>query len=103
MIAICLAGADEAQVIANHGSWQRQDLPRSTEIHHRNKTRGERKLDERFWMAASRYYHDQVEHELAKARQDGFVLPFEADQDGRLPDGTVCPTTPELMARFAQK
>lgn len=100
-ISIAMAGADEAQVIANNGRWQRQDMPRSTQVHHRNKSRGARKNDVRWWMAASQTGHDLVEGNKRQARNEGFLLPLEATDDGWLPDGSRALETPALMALYA--
>lgn len=72
-------------------------IPIATEIHHRNKARGPRKTDVRFWISSSRKGHDWIEDEKKAARATGFLLPFEADQDGRLPDGTFGLQTPAFM------
>lgn len=50
--------------------------PRSEVVHHRNKRRGARLLDESEWIAASRRGHGQVEGGKAWARQKGYLRPF---------------------------
>ena len=76
-------------------------VPRATQVHHRNKRRAGRLLDQRWWMALSPGLHDRIERDKRWARRTGLLLPFEADSDGRLPDGTVCATTDELLRRGA--
>lgn len=51
-------------------------VPRSQTIHHRDKRRGERLLDERFWMAVSRTAHRRIEENKAWARACGYLNPF---------------------------
>ena len=51
-------------------------VPRSQAIHHRDKRRGERLLDERFWMAVSRAAHRRIEENKAWARACGYLNPF---------------------------
>lgn len=107
MIWIAEHGLRETDVIASDG-WAtieiagrrvRRRCPAATEVHHRNKARGVRKNDQRWWMAASRPRHDYVEACKTWARAEGYLLPFEADPEGRLPDGSVGLTTPDLMAK----
>jgi hypothetical protein len=50
--------------------------PRSTEIHHTNKRRGEMLNDERFWLAVCRENHERIEGNKAWARREGFLLDF---------------------------
>ena len=69
----------------------------SNQVHHRNKCRGARLLDQRWWMAVGPYYHEEIETRKEWARKVGLLLPLEADVDGRLPDGTQCLTTDELL------
>lgn len=97
-VTIARHGLDEATVIAQDGVSQGVRVPRSTEIHHRNKARGARKLDERWWMSAARSGHEWVENDKESARQTGFLLPFEADGEGNLPNGTRALETPQFMA-----
>jgi hypothetical protein len=80
-----------------------EKIPIATQIHHRNKGRGARLLDERWWMAISSEIHDRIEGNKDWARKIGLLLSLEADADGRLPDGSVCPTTDELLRRGEQK
>ena len=95
---------NEAQVIADNGTgWigthniHAVHVPRATQVHHRNKARGIRLLDERWWMATCAGQHDAIEREKGWAREVGLLLPFEADENGQLPDGTICQTTDELL------
>lgn len=96
---------DEADVIAASGravvDGEAMDCPLATEIHHRNKCYGARLLDERWWMSASRAGHEWVEDDKRSARAAGFLLPFEADADGRSPGGLQALTTPAFMASRA--
>ena len=70
----------------------------STQVHHRNKCRGARLLDQRWWMAVGTGNHQWIEDNKQVARARGWLLPLEADAAGRLPDGTVCQTTDELLS-----
>lgn len=72
-------------------------IPFARQIHHRNKSRGARLNDVRFWMSADPAAHDWVEDGKEAARATGFLLPLEADAEGRLPDGTACQQTPDFM------
>lgn len=78
-------------------------IPYATEIHHRNKCYGARLTDRRWFASASRFGHDWVEGNKTQARAEGFLLPLEADPDGRLPDGSQCLTTDEWIAERAKK
>lgn len=51
-------------------------VPRSHTIHHRDKRRGERLLDERFWMAVSRGAHRRIEENKSWARASGYLQQF---------------------------
>ena len=50
--------------------------PRSTQVHHANKRRGARLLDEKDWFAASREWHDRVEGNKGWARRHGYLKNF---------------------------
>jgi hypothetical protein len=109
-IFIVRHGLDEREVIERRGLCTRTiqgkdhffSVPRSTEIHHRNKRTGARKNDQRFWMAASRAQHEWAEENKTAARSCGISLPINADADGRWGDGsTFALTTPELMRSVA--
>lgn len=76
--------------------------PLSVEIHHRNKARGERLTDERWTMCVSREAHERIEANKDWARDQGYLLPFEADADGRTPGGEQGLTTEELMKKNAR-
>jgi len=78
-------------------------IPFATEIHHRNKCDGERLTDPRWFASSTRRLHDWVEDHKDQARQEGFLLPLEADKDGRLPDGSQCLTTDEWIRARARK
>ena len=71
--------------------------PRSDQVHHRNKRDGERLTDERWWMATAFESHQFVEANKNWARQHGYLLPIQADADGKWGDGNQALTTPELM------
>jgi hypothetical protein len=51
-------------------------IPLATQVHHRDKRRGARLLDERFWMAISPWGHDQIELNKSWARERGYLLQF---------------------------
>ncbi len=114
-LAIALLRFDEAEILADLesqggvgewlkvGFWHKNALiPRATQIHHRNKCRGARLTDARWFASAGQEMHDWVEGHKEEARAEGYLLPLEADQDGRLPDGTVCLTTDEWLAHRAR-
>lgn len=110
---IALRGYDEATVILNAG-WMpvpRDEfdgpggftVPLATAIHHRNKRHGKRLLDERWWLAVSAQQHALIEHIKDWSRAQGFLLPVQADADGRWGDGNQGQTTPELLAARAKR
>lgn len=51
-------------------------VPRSRTVHHRNKRRGPRLLDESEWMAVSWAAHQRIENNKAWARERGYLRPF---------------------------
>jgi hypothetical protein len=51
-------------------------VPRSTDVHHKNKRFGSRLNDERFWMAVSREGHEWIERHKNLAREKGYLLPI---------------------------
>jgi hypothetical protein len=51
-------------------------VPRSQVVHHRNKRRGARLLDEAEWMAVSHSAHRRIEENKAWARERGYLRPF---------------------------
>lgn len=77
-------------------------IPIATEVHHRNKAREERLADPRWMASASRRMHDWVENHKDQARAEGYLLPLEADKDGRLPNGSQCLTTDQWLAARAR-
>ena len=81
---------------------RRLHIPIASEIHHRNKSNGPRRNDERFWLSVCREMHDRIETNLAWARGRGLLLPINADRDG-VAGGIRYPTTPELLAAAADK
>lgn len=110
-ITIAIRRLVEAEVIAQGGRYSvagERDriyyVPRATQIHHRNKCRGARLTDDRWFMSASSEGHDQVENLKDWARQIDvqLLLPMEADADGRTPGGIQYLTTPELLEARAQ-
>lgn len=108
MIVIAMLGMKEETVIANGGQYdldgQRKIVPRSTQVHHRNKARGARLNDERWWMATSGESHDLVEHNKGWGRWEGYLLPMNANPDGQWPSGNgiaTAWTTDQLMYRKA--
>lgn len=101
-IWIAIRGLDESAVIDAGGWYCDKDsinkrVPRSNQIHHRNKGRGERLLDVRWWMATSNFSHEQVEFNKSWAREEGYLLPIQADADGKWGSGNQALTTPELL------
>jgi len=102
-IFIAMHGLHEATIIANMGCYRVGhrvfQVPRSDQIHHRNKGRGARLLDERWWMATSGWSHELVEAKKDWAREQGYLLPIQADADGRWGADIQALTTPALMIR----
>ena len=106
-IAIAHHRLREAEVIRADGAWldeegRMQQIPRATEIHHRNRRNGVRLTDERWWMAAANMNHRLVEANPAWAREEGYLLPVNADAEGRF-GGNQALTTPQLMACRARR
>lgn len=98
-----MLGLDEAVIIAARGWFQTESdwacIPQSAQIHHRNKARGARKTDQRFWISASMAAHDLIEQNKTWARDVELLLPFEADANGLCPNGRQYLETPDLMAK----
>ncbi len=74
-------GVDEARTIRERGvlpfgGQPRVQVPRSATVHHRNKRRGGRLLDEREWLAVSWTGHRRIEDHKAWARDRGFLKSF---------------------------
>lgn len=90
-IWICEKQYDESEVVAAYNAGQRtfrgELMPQATQIHHRNKRHGERLLDQRWWMAVCRANHERVEANKSWARDKGYLLPINADNDGCVRDG----------------
>lgn len=63
-------------LVINPQTGRQVRVPRSTAIHHRNKRRGARLLDECEWLAVSWWGHAQVEENKRWARSRGFLRPF---------------------------
>jgi hypothetical protein len=78
-------------------------IPCATQIHHRNKCVGTRLTDPRFFASAGSEMHDWVEDHKDEARADGYLLPLEADKEGRLPNGEQCLTTDEWISSRARQ
>jgi hypothetical protein len=106
-------GLDEAALLREldlgHGStlgaayYSGERVPFANQIHHRNKCRGARLTDERWIMSVSQKWHDEVEGKKGWARERGYLLPIQADAEGRWGAGNQALTTPELMASRAPK
>ena len=95
--ASCLTGPIEIRVIkAGIAGWTRIDP--ATQIHHRNKSNGDRYLKKEFFMSAGAAGHDWAERHKDEARRIGVLCPINARPDGSLPDGGRCLTTDELLA-----
>lgn len=107
-ITIAIHRQTEERILANNGFYTiagvMRRIPFATQVHHRNKCRGARLTDERFFMSACDDEHWHVENGKAWAREIGnqFLLPLEADADGRTPDGRQWLTTPELLEARAR-
>ena len=74
-------GVVEAEAIRVGGTITLADcsvvlVPLATEVHHRNKRRGDDLLDARFWLAVSREAHRQIEERKQAARAAGYLLNF---------------------------
>jgi hypothetical protein len=99
-------GLDEQIVLQQLGGnlrpgdlwWSGERVPFSNQIHHRNKCRRARLTDERWIMAVSQRGHDGIEGRKTWARERGYLLPIQADAEGRWGAGNQALTTPELMA-----
>lgn len=95
---------DEAEVLAiktatAHGYWFKGVvIPWANQIHHRNKCNGARLTDARWFASACGQMHGWVEDHKEQARAEGYLLPIEADPDGRLPNGGQCLTTDQWLA-----
>ena len=51
-------------------------VPLATQVHHRDKRRWARLLDESQWLAVSRQAHRQIEDSLEWARANGYLRDF---------------------------
>lgn len=79
---LCEHGIDERHAISARG-WVRTNrarpliqAPRSDTIHHRNKRRGSRLVNERHWMAVSWASHQTIETDRHWARERGYLMAF---------------------------
>lgn len=95
---IALSKESQSGIIFING----QLVPRATQIHHRNKARGERLLDKRWWMSACDLEHNWVETHKEEARKLGLLLPIQADAHGRWGAGQQALTTYELIRSLAR-
>lgn len=100
-------GLNEAEVLAQVTPgvqcwFAGERVPFANQIHHRNKCRRARLTDFRFIMSASQFWHDQVENRKGWARENGYLLPIQADAEGRWGAGNQALTTPELLESRAK-
>jgi hypothetical protein len=103
-VTIFMLGLNEAEVIANYGGyWSTGGIPlrvpHGVTIHHRNKCRGARKNDRRFWISSSFGMHEMIEQNKRWAREIELLLPMEADENGLCPNGRQYLETPALLAK----
>lgn len=108
-IAIAIYGLDETNLVLQFvgKGWRAIDAFSHThgavriypanQIHHRNKSRKGRLNDERWWMATVLKSHEYVETHKDWAREQGFLLPIQADSEGRWGLGNQALATPGLM------
>ena len=97
-ITIFLHSLDEADTIKNGGhSSKGIIIPKATQIHHRNKCNGPRLLDERWWISSCDDEHWHVENHKDWARQNGLLVPIQADPDGRWGAGNQALQTSDLL------
>lgn len=97
-ITIARQGLDEAEVVRASGWAGGIRVPRATAIHHRNKRDGARLTDTRWFLSTCWREHEWVEGDKQTARLLGFLLPVQADADGRWGAGNRGLPTPEFMA-----
>lgn len=109
-IWIARHGLDEAEVLASLGTgrfgaayYRGERVPFANQVHHRNKRRLKRLVDERWFMSACQFEHDVVENHKNWARKVGLLLPMQADADGKWGDGNRALATPELIASLVGK
>jgi hypothetical protein len=103
-IFIARRGLNEAEAIAKNGYSHGKKIPRATQIHHRNKSRGDRLLDKLWWMSACAEEHEWVENNKTEAREIGLLLPIQSDDKGRWGAGNQALTTTALIAvRFRNR
>jgi hypothetical protein len=103
--------ADEEMILTAYrssgspSSWEFRGtrIPRSTEIHHRNKRDGARLRDQRWWLAACREQHEWVEMNKSDARALGYLLPIQATTNGTWGDGNQGIETPAFMKAKARR
>ncbi len=111
MVTIFMHRFDEAEVIFAARDWWRGKpfvyrgitIQWSDQVHHRNRGRGARLNDERWWLATALASHQFVELNAGLARQLGLLLPAQADAEGRWGDGNQALPTPELMKARAAR
>ena len=106
-IAMARFGINEKVVIENNGvgcmrsndgGWEMVRLAKATEIHHRLKRWDKRLVNDSFFMSASRNAHRWAEANKSEARRLGILCPINCDPNGKMPDGSQCLTTDELLA-----
>lgn len=108
-IVIALHGFDEEALLASIAGldyrfkgvlWKGCVVHYSDQIHHRNRCYGARLNDERWWMATTMESHRFVEDHASWSRENGFLLPVQADSEGRWGNGNqALPTTEFMKAR----
>lgn len=93
-----LAGGGVSLLKKGHGVFifNGIEILTASEIHHRNKSNGRRRNDERFWLSISREMHDKIESSKDWARGRGLLLPINATPDGFAGDRQHL-TTPALL------
>lgn len=106
-ITIALHGLNETEILEKGRGYREVHrytatgglvvVPRANQIHHRNKGRGARLVDRRWFMSAANKGHDWVEGHKDFARDLGLLLPIQADAEGRWGAGNQGLTTDELL------
>lgn len=106
-IKIAMCGFSETAVLTRAGGltrsnaqgifYQGQLIQFANQIHHRNKADHARLCDQRWWMSTVLESHDLVENRKNWARDEGYLLPIQADIDGRWGAGNQALETPAFM------
>lgn len=79
MVWLAENGFSNNQVLLDSSSvmtFHTMGAPAATEVHHKDKRRGARLLDQMHWMAVCRFNHNRIENNKAWARANGFLLNF---------------------------